>query len=155
MGHGPTLTTASSQVKKLLDFEQNVSACVCARKRGQRSPRLFEATVKTSVRQAWGEEKKTTRKSYCGHLYKCISVPEEGGRQRTINNICLAFLCRNSKKGNIYDVCAFLLCSGRHQQDTQPGRAFSSSARLPFLISTSATIKKKQAVSLPPLRFAC
>lgn len=61
--------------------------------------------------------KKNDKQSYCGHLYKFISVPEEIDRQRTINNICLAFFGSDPKQGNIYDVSAFLLRLSSRNED--------------------------------------
>lgn len=64
---------------------------------------------------------KNDKESYCGHLYKCISVPEERDRQRTINNICLAFFGSDPKQGNIYDVSAFLLRLSSQNEDIKVG----------------------------------
>lgn len=60
---------------------------------------------------------KNDKESYCGHLYKCITVPEERDRQRTINNICLALLGSDPNQGNIYDVSAFLLRFSSRDED--------------------------------------
>lgn len=62
-----------------------------------------------------------TGKNYHWHLYEYIFVPEERDRQRTINNICLAFLGSDSKQGNICDVSAFLLHFSNRNEDIKVG----------------------------------
>lgn len=96
----------------------------------------------------------------------CISAsqsPRKGERQRTINNICLAFLCSDSKQGNIYDVSAFLLRSSHRREDIKV-RVFVSFGFFIFCaplffpstpsISIWVTVTKQKCV-ITPTSFAC
>lgn len=94
---------------------------------------------------------KKDKRSYYGHLYKCISVPEERDRQRTINNICLAFLGSPPKQGNIYDVSAFLLRFSSRNEDISHDVlcAFFSSTDFNF----SDNHKTTNIISLTPFAY--
>lgn len=90
------------------------------------------------------------KESYCGHLYKCNSVPEERDRQRTINNICLAFLGSDPKQGNIYDVSAFLLRFGNGYEDIKVG-VFCAA----YFSNLNVTDNNKTNNVITPTSFAC